>query len=205
MPPFVAVEETEKGDVLGGFIPQIMEMVARWMNLELTFIREPYDTYGDRKNNTWNGMVGMLHRNEVDLILNPILPSDELLEFLYYTNPITIEAYTILAGKKSEEVGLFLYFSVLDKRVWIGIVIALFVISVTSAALFRRARLPYSFHWLSTIWHYFWNLLTYMLKQGKVVKCSFIILGFSDRVSNLFPRTLRLILCFHSAINVGKW
>ncbi|CAL1284859.1 unnamed protein product [Larinioides sclopetarius] len=186
LPPFVAVEETEKGDVLGGFIPQIMEMVARWMNLEtllgiifeiidcelpttnrrglnkdrmylleissymirLTFIREPYDTYGNWENNTWNGMVGMLYRKEVDLILNPILPSDKFLEFLYYTNPITIEAYTILAGKKSEEVGLFLYFSVLDKSVWIGIIIALFVISVTSAALFRRARLPYSFQWL---------------------------------------------------------
>ncbi|KAF8774512.1 Glutamate receptor ionotropic like protein [Argiope bruennichi] len=149
--PFVAVEETKNGDVLGGFIPQIMEMVAKWMNLELTYIREPYDTYGSWVNNTWNGMVGMLYRNEVDLILNPILPTDEFLDFLYYTNPITIEAYTILAGKKSEELGLFLYFSVLDKSVWIGIIIALFVISVTSAALFRRTLLPYSFQCTFTL------------------------------------------------------
>ncbi|GBM02492.1 hypothetical protein AVEN_76531-1 [Araneus ventricosus] len=191
--PFVAVEETEKGDVLGGFIPQIMEMVARWMNLELTYIREPYDTYGSWENNTWNGMVGMLFRNEVDLILNPILPSDQFIDFLYYTNPITIEAYTILAGKKSEELGLFLYFSVLDKSVWIGIIVALFVISVTSAALFRRALLPHSFQWLSTVGQYFWNLLSYMMSQ--VAKENFL-LRENRRVVSIFLPVLNMLWVF---------
>ncbi|GFS43410.1 lig_chan-Glu_bd domain-containing protein [Trichonephila inaurata madagascariensis] len=101
---------------------------------------------------------------EVDLILNPILPQAEFIEFLYYTNPITIEAYTILAGKKSEELGLFLYFSVLDKSVWLGIIIALLVTSVTSTALFRRL-LSSSYRWFSTIGRYCWNYLSYMLKQ----------------------------------------
>ncbi|GFR24069.1 lig_chan-Glu_bd domain-containing protein [Trichonephila clavata] len=71
--------------------------------IRLTYVREPLDIYGNWVNNSWDGMIGMLYRNEVDLILNPILPQAEFLEFLYYTNPITIEAYTIVAGKKSEE------------------------------------------------------------------------------------------------------
>ncbi|GBM02508.1 hypothetical protein AVEN_76541-1 [Araneus ventricosus] len=58
-------------------------------------------------------MVGMLYRNDVDLILNPILPKVKILEFARFTNPITVEAYTILSGKKTEEAGFFLYFSVL--------------------------------------------------------------------------------------------
>ncbi|GFW32488.1 lig_chan-Glu_bd domain-containing protein [Trichonephila clavipes] len=162
--PFVAVRETDKGDILEGFMPQIIHMVARWMNLELTYVREPLDIYGNWVNDSWDGMIGMLYRNEVDLILNPILPQAEFIEFLYYTNPITIEAYTILAGKKSEELGLFLYFSVLDKSVWLGIIIALLVTSVTSTALFRRL-LSSSYRWLSTIGRYCWNYLSYMLKQ----------------------------------------
>ncbi|GFT59587.1 lig_chan-Glu_bd domain-containing protein [Nephila pilipes] len=163
--PFVGVQETDEGDILEGFMPQIMHMVARWMNLELTYIREPLDIYGNWVNDSWDGMVGMLYRNEVDLILNPILPQEEFLEFLYYTNPITIEAYTILAGKKSEELGLFLYFSVLDKSVWLGIIIALLVIAVTSTVLFRRVLSHYTNRWFGTVGRYSWNLLSYMMKQ----------------------------------------
>ncbi|GIY84176.1 lig_chan-Glu_bd domain-containing protein [Caerostris extrusa] len=183
--PFVDVQETDKGDILGGFIPQIMQMVANWMNLELTYIREPFDTYGNLVNGSWNGMVGMLFRNEVDLILNPILPKPEFLEFLYYTNPITIEAYTILSGKKSEELGLFLYFSVLDKSVWMGIIIALIVIAVTSAALFRRAAFPSSFKWLHFIGQYSWNLLSYMMKQ--VPKKNFLLRNHKHVLSIFLP------------------
>ncbi|GIY87091.1 lig_chan-Glu_bd domain-containing protein [Caerostris darwini] len=82
-------------------MPHIVKSVAKWMNITLSFIKEPEDNYGSWVNNTWNGMVGMLYRNEVDLILNPIMPKDKILEFAYFTNPVTVDAYTILSGKES--------------------------------------------------------------------------------------------------------
>ncbi|GFW32508.1 hypothetical protein TNCV_676661 [Trichonephila clavipes] len=66
-------------------------------------------------------MVQTIHvfpsQQEVDFVLNPDLPRAGVLEFAYFTNPITVEAYTILSGKKIQEAGFFLYFSVLNNSV----------------------------------------------------------------------------------------
>ncbi|KFM67599.1 hypothetical protein X975_13724, partial [Stegodyphus mimosarum] len=95
-------------------MPAIMQAVAEWMNLNVTYAREPGDDYGTLVNNTYTGMCGRLFRNEADIILNPLLPRDDFHEFAYFTHPIIFEAFTILSGKKKQEGGLFLYFSVLE-------------------------------------------------------------------------------------------
>ncbi|GFT47792.1 lig_chan-Glu_bd domain-containing protein [Nephila pilipes] len=63
LPPFVIVKIVNGSTVLDGFIPDIVRAVTKKMNWNVTFIREPYDNYGSWENNTWTGMVGMLHRN----------------------------------------------------------------------------------------------------------------------------------------------
>ncbi|GFS43416.1 lig_chan-Glu_bd domain-containing protein [Trichonephila inaurata madagascariensis] len=103
LPPFVIVNNVNGSLVLEGFIPEIVRAVAKKMNLNITYIREPHDDYGAWENNAWTGMVGMLQRHEVDFVLNPDLPRAGVLEFAYFTNPITVEAYTILSGKKIQE------------------------------------------------------------------------------------------------------
>ncbi|GFW32519.1 retrovirus-related Pol polyprotein from transposon 17.6 [Trichonephila clavipes] len=141
----------------------------------IIFIREPYDNYGSFENNTWTGMVGMLYRKEVDFILNPIIPKVGILEFAYFTNPITIEAFTILSGKKIQEAGFFLYFSVLNNSVWMTMIITLTVVAATSAILYIKVQKTKTFSWIETIGRYCWNFLSNMLKQRTYGKSTGVI------------------------------
>ncbi|GFR24073.1 lig_chan-Glu_bd domain-containing protein [Trichonephila clavata] len=136
----------------------------------LSFIREPEDNYGTWKNNTWSGMIGMLYRNEVDLILNPIIPKASILEFAHFTNPIIIDAYTILSGKKIQEPGLFLYFKVLDTTVWIAMVATAIVLGFTSTTIYKRVLMPKDFSWIRMIRQYSWHFLSYALRQNPTEK-----------------------------------
>ncbi|KAF8774510.1 hypothetical protein HNY73_017052 [Argiope bruennichi] len=61
--------------------------------------------------------MAVFHQQEVDLILNPIMPKESISEFAYFTNPITMDAYTIMSGRESQEPGFFLYFKVLDTTI----------------------------------------------------------------------------------------
>ncbi|GFT47790.1 lig_chan-Glu_bd domain-containing protein [Nephila pilipes] len=171
LPPFVIVKIVNGSTVLDGFIPDIVRAVTKKMNWNVTFIREPYDNYGSWENNTWTGMVGMLHRNEVDFILNPVMAKERILEFAYFTNPITIEAFTILSGKKIQEAGFFLYFSVLNSSVWLTMIVALIAVAVTSAILYVRLQKETKYlSWIATISEYSWNFLSHLLKQSPTEK-----------------------------------
>ncbi|GFR01033.1 uncharacterized protein TNCT_148161 [Trichonephila clavata] len=117
LPPFVEILNASDSGNPGGFMAAILKTIMKWMTLNATWIREPEDKYGTWENNTWTGMCGMLFREEVDVILNPLLPSAEYAEVAYYTNPVIYEAFTFLSGKKKQDAGLFLYFSVLEPTV----------------------------------------------------------------------------------------
>ncbi|GFW32495.1 lig_chan-Glu_bd domain-containing protein [Trichonephila clavipes] len=165
LPPFVIVKNSSGVLVLNGFMPPMVRSVAKWMN-----ITEPEDNYGTWKNNTWSGMIGMLYRNEVDLILNPIIPKASILEFAHFTNPIIIDAYTILSGKKIQEPGLFLYFKVLDTTVWIAMVATAIVLGFTSTTIYKRVLMPKDFSWIQMIRQYSWHFLSYALRQNPTEK-----------------------------------
>ncbi|GIY46380.1 uncharacterized protein CEXT_328201 [Caerostris extrusa] len=138
LPPFVEIINANDVSNPGGIMPAIFMSIAQWMNLNITWIREPEDKYGTWENDTWTGMCGMLFREEVDIILNPLLPSAEYAQVADYTDPVIFEAFTFLSGKKKQDGGLFLYFSVLEPSVWASMGVSLIVISITSALLFQE-------------------------------------------------------------------
>ncbi|KAG8182090.1 hypothetical protein JTE90_020450 [Oedothorax gibbosus] len=190
-PPFVIVTNKNGSLVLSGMMPGIINSVVKWMNISsLSFFREPEDRFGTWENNTFTGMVGMLYRNEVDLIMNPIMAKSSILEFAYFTNPITIEAYSVLSGKRSEKANLFLYFSALDTVVWYYIIITGIAISVTSAFMFISLNdLPHTSK-TRVFGEYFWNLLSYMLRQNPSNK--FLLLKSKRKMSLLIQLMVTL-------------
>ncbi|KAG8182092.1 hypothetical protein JTE90_020452 [Oedothorax gibbosus] len=189
--PFVDVIETDNGDIIQGFMPHILKKVG---HMEFTFIREPLDRYSETlENNTFGGMVGMLSSNDVDLIMNPILPQEEFFEFLYYSNPITIEAYTILSGTTSINSGYFFYFSVLDTSVWSGIAVALLSIAAASACLVKYTLRRQSYNYIILTGWYCWNLFSFMLKQNPT---NILILKNKKRLSSIVLRVLVMTWAF---------
>ncbi|KAF8774509.1 Glutamate receptor ionotropic like protein [Argiope bruennichi] len=198
LPPFVIVENVHGNDVLDGFMPQIVKAVARELKWNVTYIKEPEDVYGIWENGTWTGMVGMLYRNEVDLILNPILPKKEVLEFARFTNPITVEAYTFLSGKKTEEPGFFLYFSVLRYTVWITVLMTLVLVSLTSAFLYGRIRETRDLQSIS--YKYFWKYLADMFRQNPTEK--YLLRESDSSLSMMLPILATLwIICIGLVMN----
>lgn len=164
-PPFVEIRREGGTDIPGGFMPEIVREVAKWMELEVQWIREPEDNYGTWENNTWTGMCGMLFRKEVDLIVNPLLPSDDYAAVAFFTNPIIYEAFTIMSGKQKQDGGFFLYFSVLQPMVWCMVGATLVIVALTSSVLyFRVVRDPVS--WIGAMFEYFWVYFAYMLQQA---------------------------------------
>ncbi|GBM02499.1 hypothetical protein AVEN_76534-1 [Araneus ventricosus] len=71
LPPYVIVTNSSGVVVISGFMHQIVRTVAKWMNISLSFIKEPDDNYGTWVNNSWSGMVGMLYRNNFEYGLVP--------------------------------------------------------------------------------------------------------------------------------------
>ncbi|GFT68037.1 uncharacterized protein NPIL_385821 [Nephila pilipes] len=147
-------------------MPAIFKAIVKWMDLNVTWIREPEDKYGTWENNTWTGLCGMLFREEADVILNPLLPSAEYAEVAYYTNPIIYEAFTFLSGNKKQDAGFFLYFSVLEPTVWTSLGASLGIIALTSALLFQNVYDRRWNVWIRTFGQYLWFYVTYMLRQA---------------------------------------
>ncbi|CAL1284858.1 unnamed protein product, partial [Larinioides sclopetarius] len=185
LPPYVIVTNSSGAVVISGFMHQIVRTVAKWMNISLSFIKEPDDNYGTWVNNSWSGMVGMLYRNEVDLILNPIMPKESISEFAFFTNPITMDAYTILSGRESHEPGLFLYFKVLDTTVWLGMIFAAVVLGVTCTFIYQSILTPKEFSRVRMARQYCWHLLSYALRQNPTEK--YLLRANRSRLSVLLP------------------
>ncbi|XP_035226865.1 uncharacterized protein LOC118199171, partial [Stegodyphus dumicola] len=165
LPPFVIAKTVNGTDVFDGFMPAIIQRVFRSMNMNLVFKREPTDKYGTFENNTWTGMAGMLYKGEVDILMNPLIPKPAFYDFAVISNPVTIEAFTILSGKEVEEAGLFLYFSVLDKWVWAGMAITLLVVAFTSVFLFKEAMMTSALKKMQLFNEYCWLFFAYMMRE----------------------------------------
>ncbi|KAG8185129.1 hypothetical protein JTE90_005725 [Oedothorax gibbosus] len=165
--PFVKVN-VSTGEISGLMI-EIWRKLTSWMNINYTLVRDPNDDYGKVFNGTFTGMIGSLYRNEVDVMLNPHPMKEYQVGMVSCSNAIAIGAYSFLSGKKAEDEGFFLYFTVLSREVWLLMGLSMMVITILSA-MSSANLLPDTQKFYAVVYRYFWNLVVYLFKQGSKEK-----------------------------------
>ena len=74
--PFYRISENNNGKVVySGVMKKVMDYLRSSMNLTTVVVRPPDGYWGSKDSETgrWSGMVGMVHRNEVDFALGTFL------------------------------------------------------------------------------------------------------------------------------------
>ncbi|XP_064099439.1 glutamate receptor ionotropic, kainate 3-like [Macrobrachium nipponense] len=112
---------------------EILKILSAVINFTTTVIRPPDGAYGVRSSNgTWNGMIGMQKRKEVDFSFAPFNILYARAQVVDYTSPFIIEYGRILARKGEVEANPFGFLLPLAPSVWGFLILSLVVLMAAS-------------------------------------------------------------------------
>ncbi|XP_040566786.2 glutamate receptor ionotropic, delta-2-like [Lepeophtheirus salmonis] len=96
--PFFEITEDSNGNVsYSGIMWTALNFFATAMNFEYEILRPPDGQWGVRnENGEWNGMLGMVKRNEVDFALGPFAVIYEREQACDFTVPIDIDYWAVI-------------------------------------------------------------------------------------------------------------
>ncbi|XP_055333782.1 uncharacterized protein LOC129585211 [Paramacrobiotus metropolitanus] len=157
LPPFMAKNETafqllssgaasvsDKQYLYHGIIPNMLQTLSRVLNFRYKIIFPPSgdNFYGSRDTNgSWNGMVGMLARGEVEMVAADLTITAEREEVVHFTVPFFEDPITVLLPRSEFDKSLFTFLLPFNKIVWICVI---GVVALSGPLLYFFSRLsPY--------------------------------------------------------------
>ncbi|XP_022237910.1 probable glutamate receptor [Limulus polyphemus] len=163
--PYVRVSETEDTVQLCGPMANLLDMLSTYVPFRYAIYIPSDHKWGIRsENGTWNGMVGMLQREEVDLALGPFTVTYERNEIITFSYPLLMDSVVILTNRFEERHPVFQYFLALDWQVWMALFIALLIVAIIDAILNVFTKQSKSFY--TQLANSIWNFVTCLLQQG---------------------------------------
>ena len=74
-PPYFIISGDNEHQLFSGFMTMVLDYLEKSLNFTSTIVRPPDGSWGayDSRSGKWGGMVGMVHRNEVDFALGKLL------------------------------------------------------------------------------------------------------------------------------------
>ncbi|XP_071540828.1 glutamate receptor 4-like [Panulirus ornatus] len=131
-PPHVIKDPTWRPgqpESFAGPLANVLDLLAQSCNFSYTFVRPPDGTWGTKRGNgNWSGMVGMVHRKEVDLGLGPFGVSATRAEVVDYVWAIISDSLRIMASRGIPEVDPWSFLVPLRPLVWGFVLVALTVV-----------------------------------------------------------------------------
>ncbi|XP_076359033.1 putative glutamate receptor [Tachypleus tridentatus] len=113
--PFVHVHEKDENVELCGPMANLLNMLSVslhfWYSIK---IPEDHKWGSSYKNGSWNGMIGMLQRQEVDIALGPFSTTYNRMQVVDFSYPLTVDRYVILTRKYKARSSFFKYLFALD-------------------------------------------------------------------------------------------
>jgi len=128
-------------DRFEGYLKDLADMLA--LNLGFNYkIRLVNDSkYGAANEKGWNGMIGELIRNEVDMAIAPLTITNSRLRVVDFTQPIMTTGISIMMKKPTVVTpDIFPFLKPLTKEVWASIIIALFLVTVIFYIVSKLSR-----------------------------------------------------------------
>ncbi|KAG1656809.1 Ionotropic receptor 25a [Nymphon striatum] len=173
---FKSDKTDSNGDpIYTGYCIDLLATIADQMKFSYT-IKFPDDgKYGVKfKNGTWNGAIGELMRGEIDMIVAGLSMTSEREEVVDFVSPYFDQAgISIVMKRKMDTESLFKFLSVLNWKVWLSMVGAIFVtglvlwlVDKTSPYSAQNNREKYPNSRIFNMKESFWFALTSFTPQG---------------------------------------
>ncbi|XP_042241496.1 probable glutamate receptor [Homarus americanus] len=101
------------------------------LNFNYTLVRPPDGAWGaPDSNGVWNGMIGMVKRNEADLAMGPFGITEARAKVVEFSQPILIDYFRILVKRGSAKPNPWGFFNPLGPLVWVGLLLSLLLVCV---------------------------------------------------------------------------
>uniref|UniRef100_A0A6A7GA25 Glutamate receptor n=2 Tax=Hirondellea gigas TaxID=1518452 RepID=A0A6A7GA25_9CRUS len=133
--PHIAVrEDPETGEVfISGPMANLLDTLAASINFKYKLVRPSDGAWGiPRGDGTgdWNGMIGMVKRDEADLALGPFGVTYSRTQVAAFTSPILIDYYRILVKRESPEPDPWGWRKPFTAGVYAGFIVSLVVVAL---------------------------------------------------------------------------
>ncbi|CAM1321855.1 Uncharacterised protein g7909 [Pycnogonum litorale] len=161
--------------VYEGYCIELLRRIAQEMHFDFT-VKFPADgLYGVKsKNGTWDGVIGELMRGEIDMIVAGLSMTSEREEVVDFVSPYFDQAgISIIMRRKMDNESLFKFLSVLNWKVWLSMVGAIFVTGLvlwivdrTSPYSAQNNKSKYPNSRIFNLKESFWFALTSFTPQG---------------------------------------
>ncbi|XP_076330610.1 glutamate receptor ionotropic, kainate glr-3-like [Tachypleus tridentatus] len=135
--PYIHVTNNGSCVLIRGPMAELLHVLSQKLHFTYTCLMPDDRQWGTKKNGNWTGMIGMVSRNEADLIMTPVSITIERLDILKYTSPIMIDSLSLLVRNPSIKLTAFSLFSAYQWKVWITLISAILVISSISNRMFH--------------------------------------------------------------------
>ncbi|XP_077519813.1 glutamate receptor ionotropic, delta-2-like [Amblyomma americanum] len=165
--PHLEVLKGETGDRLVGLLGDVLEALSLSLSFNYSLQLAADRSLGNvLPNGTATGLVGRLQRDEADLAMAMMVPSNERNRAARHTAPVYSDEITILAAVPAVDSGgdsSFGFLRAFDMSVWLCLLASLLVCCVFSASADSR---PGAGGFLRRGVHHFFGLLGNLLQQG---------------------------------------
>nr|XP_053642887.1 probable glutamate receptor [Cherax quadricarinatus] len=114
----------------------LLNALAYAINFNYTLVRPPDGAWGaPDSNGVWNGMIGMVKRNEVDIALGPFGLTGSRAAVVDFSQPILIDYNRILVKRGSAKPDPWSFFNPLRPMVWLGLLLSFLLVCVVIGIL----------------------------------------------------------------------
>ncbi|XP_071530509.1 glutamate receptor ionotropic, delta-2-like [Panulirus ornatus] len=137
--PWTKLTTDEEGNVFfSGFMRNILDILSEMIEFDYELLRPPDKLWGIKSDNgSWSGMIGMLHREEVEFAIGPFLVTPDRSMVSDFSEPVYIDNQALVMirpGLKSDVAGFIKPFT---SEVWLLILLSLLSISFTMACMVK--------------------------------------------------------------------
>ncbi|KAK4312415.1 hypothetical protein Pmani_016169 [Petrolisthes manimaculis] len=138
--PHIGVSQDTHGNItIRGPMANLLTLLAKALNFRYTLVRPPDGAWGiPTEGGDWNGMIGMVKRNEADLALGPFGLTYSRSRVVDFSSPILIDYYRILVRRPRPETDPIGFLRPFTWEVWVGLVMCVWVVG---GVLFLAASL----------------------------------------------------------------
>ncbi|XP_045118675.1 probable glutamate receptor isoform X2 [Portunus trituberculatus] len=122
--PHIAIVDLGGGNfTIRGPMANLLHALAQALNFSYTLVRPPDGAWGiPTTDGDWNGMIGMVKRNEADIALGPFGLTYSRSRVVDFTSPILIDYYRILVRRPRSEPDPIGFLRPFRWPVWVGLV-----------------------------------------------------------------------------------
>lgn len=126
-------------DSVSRYFVKVFQIFQKSLNFSFEPRIEVKGAWGSNESGEWNGIVGMLYRNEADIGMQSLSITKDRHKVIDFSTPLIVDQLTFIKGNDHQyDINYWIYVNIFRKEVWFGIAL---VVGLGSAIFFAIAWL----------------------------------------------------------------